>query len=242
MKRATLGCRLLYVSVIVLVLLCGGMRARADYREMYIEGLKARDGRRWGEVVEKMSAAIAEQPEEGQTIRSGDLVEVYYPFYYLGEAHAKLRNCRAAAAAWGQAAKQGVLRRNALLYVRLRKGIDACATKAPMAGDARPRRPYVQGVHPQLVEAAAALGDGNYEHVRHVLRDVSFADTRMAAQRHLLLAAADYTLFILAGNGESALYESAVDHVRRCRRVDYSITPGRGTFSPRFIDFFRQVR
>lgn len=222
---------------------CAALRARADYQQSFLDGLRARDAMRWSDVVAHMTAAIGEQPVEGETIRTRDLRDLYLPYYYLGEAEGQQRHCAAAVAAWNESLRQGAVRRNARLYARLQAGIDACAKGSDPRIDSRPlRRPYVQGVPSELVEAAAALLDGHYEHVREVLRGVTFDEPRMAAHRHLLLAAADYTLFVLGGESDADLRESAMQNVRRCRRVDYSVIPRRGIFSPRFIDFFNEVR
>jgi hypothetical protein len=227
----------------IVLMSCAALRARADYQQSFLSGLQARDAMRWSDVVAHMTAAAGEQPVEGETIRTRDLRDLYLPYYYLGEAQAQQRNCTAAVAAWSESLRQGAIRRNARLFVRLRKGMEACAKGSDPRIEWRPpRRPYVQGVPSELVEAAAAFLDGHYEHVREVLRGATFDEPRLAAQRHLLLAAADYTLFVLGGGSDADLRESAAQNIRRCRRVDYSVTPRREIFSPGFIDFFNDVR
>ena len=213
---------------VVLAVLSGALIARADYRQSYTDGLKARDEKKWSDVALHMAAAIAERPAEG---------DQYLPYYHLGLAHAELGNCAAAVAAWNESERQGAIRRNPPLYEKMRERTSGCGG---VLGAGTPGS--VQGVPPILVEGAAAYFQGDYERVTSVLSSIVIESAKLAAQQHLFLAAAEYARYLLDGKGDESARSRAVEHVRRCRRFDPELLPPPDIFSPRFVAFFNEAR
>lgn len=82
----------------------------ADYKDTYLEGLKAVEAQNWGAAARAMQEAVAEEPRESERIRFyGMRFDSYVPHYYLGVARSQLGDCEGALRAFEVSTGQGVI-------------------------------------------------------------------------------------------------------------------------------------
>jgi len=89
-----------------------------------------------------------------------------------------------------------------------------------------------------LLEAAAALFDGEYQKIVDRLSEELPADPYARAQAHLLLAAAEFALYQADAERDADRLDSAREHVLAVRGALPELEPPERYFSPRFLDFF----
>ena len=98
--------------------------AWADARDSYRRGLEAIERGDWTQAAEQMRGAIAEKAQE-----SSGTFRRYLPHYYLGLALFELGDCAAAADAWEESVRQGVVsREREMSSIRQKRQI--CAERA----------------------------------------------------------------------------------------------------------------
>jgi hypothetical protein len=95
---------------------------------------------------------------------------------------------------------------------------------------------------PALVRAAAAFFKGRYRDAVSAVDASGDQNGPAGVQSHLFRAAALYALYLVGGEKDGRLREDATGAVRNCRRLDPAFSPDPAVFSPRFVNFYRQVR
>ncbi len=80
--------RRLTVLLFFILSLSATVATAAEWYDFYDDGLKAARSKDWDTVIEKMNAAIAKKPKEGDKERTyGTTFIKYYPYYYRGVAY-----------------------------------------------------------------------------------------------------------------------------------------------------------
>ncbi|MCP4657963.1 MAG: hypothetical protein GY856_21350, partial [bacterium] len=111
-----------------LLLLPGALRG--DYRQSYLDGVKAARKGEWERVIRRMREAIAEQPTAKERARLvGSILDPYLPHYYLGKAYYELRDCDSALGEWEISREQQAIRSQTELYRELEQGVVHCAKR-----------------------------------------------------------------------------------------------------------------
>lgn len=104
------------------------LTAAADYRQSYLDGLKALERGAFEEAIARLRGAVAERPEEAARARLvGAIPEPYLPHYYLGRAYLALGRCPEALAEWEISERQGAIAGFASLKPEVERGRRQCA-------------------------------------------------------------------------------------------------------------------
>ncbi len=111
-----------------LLLLPGALRG--DYRQSYLDGVRAARKGDWDRVIRRMREAIAEEPTAKERARLvGSILDPYLPHYYLGKAYYEKRDCGAALDAWEISREQQAIRSQPELDRELEQGVAHCANR-----------------------------------------------------------------------------------------------------------------
>lgn len=89
--------------------------------------------------------------------------------------------------------------------------------------------------------AAQAYFAGRYDQVLSVLDDVTFSERPAQAHFHLFRAAAQYALYLIGDPPDPDLLRAAQSSVHSCLEASASLEPLTEAFSPRFVQFFREM-
>ncbi|MCB1034027.1 MAG: hypothetical protein KDD47_09365 [Acidobacteria bacterium] len=109
--RGRLRSNLLSSAALALTLALTAAPARADFLDSYKAGVKAAENGDWATVRDRMSEAVAEQPQEDARLGKRLYLRRYIPYYFLGRAKFELGDCRGALEAWDTSESQGVIQR-----------------------------------------------------------------------------------------------------------------------------------
>jgi len=112
------------------------------------------------------------------------------------------------------------------------------ATRSPSPGPAAPSAPT--GPPAELLQAARAFFGGQYRAAADSLSRVSYAGGPAAVHALLFRAASRRALYVIGGQKEEALRDSALADLQALRKLDPRFTPDPQAFSPRFREFFRK--
>lgn len=108
------------------------LAAAADYRQSYLDGLKAMKRGAFAEAIPRFRQALAERPEEAARARLvGAIPEPYLPHHYLGVAYLALGRCPEALAEWEISERQGAVAGFASLVEEVERGRRRCAPPPP---------------------------------------------------------------------------------------------------------------
>jgi hypothetical protein len=99
--------------------------------------------------------------------------------------------------------------------------------------------PAAAGPPAELVQAARAYFGGQYRAAAEALAHVSYASGPAAVQALLFRAAARHSLYVIGGQKDDGLRQSALSDVQALRKLDPRFTPDPQAFSPRFRTFFK---
>lgn len=103
--------------------------AHADFKSDYLDGVDAFESGNYRLAVEKLEAAIAQNPESADRVRlSGTRFFNYMPHFYLGQAYFKQNNCSSAVAAWNQEIKMSVVQGRDE-YAALQRDLKTCQSQ-----------------------------------------------------------------------------------------------------------------
>lgn len=126
MSRATLLRHGLTVVAAALLLLAA-VPAAADFKQDYLKGVEALDKGNWAEAATLLRSAMAGESRENARIKFyGVRFEPYLVHFQLGEALARLGECREAIAQFDESERQGVIQGVGNLYDRLKASRDRC--------------------------------------------------------------------------------------------------------------------
>lgn|GEM_PF-917114 len=173
------------------LLLFAAIPAAADFKQDYLKGVEALDKGNWAEAATLLRSAMAGESRENARIKFyGVRFEPYLVHFQLGEALARLGECREAVAQFDESERQGVIQGVGNLYERLKASRDRCrgsiqpATPAPTAPPPlRPTATPAPRVDPRLLREAQqraqnALADAtrSQEAVRNRQRRPEYRD------------------------------------------------------------------
>jgi hypothetical protein len=116
---------------------------------------------------------------------------------------------------------------------RLAAGRPPAATAAPPAPSSGPPA--------ELLQAARAFFGGQYRVAADSLSRVSYTGGPAAVHALLFRAASRHALYVIGGQKEEALRDSARADVQALRKLDPRFAPDPQAFSPRFREFFRKA-
>lgn len=101
--------------------------ARADFRQSYLDGVRAFERREWTQAARHFERALAERGEEQPRARLvGAIPEPYLPHAYLGFAFQELGRCREALEQWRLSEAQGAVQKVAGVHAQLIRRRGAC--------------------------------------------------------------------------------------------------------------------
>jgi hypothetical protein len=145
--------------LLVALALVGGLAgpAAADYRQSYLDGVRALRRGAWEEAARLLAEAARERPVEQARARLvGAIPEPYLPHHYLGLAHFQRRRCAEALAEWSISAEQGAVKSLPALAAEAERSRQGCEGLARAeAAVAAARSPAARLAAP---EVAPALG------------------------------------------------------------------------------------
>jgi hypothetical protein len=110
----------------------------------------------------------------------------------------------------------------------------------PPPAPPNPTKPRV--VPPALLRAADLYFSGRYAEAAGALDGQRYTDTAESLQAEVFRAASAFGLYVIGGERDPQLRERATASVRACRRLDPRFAPDTASFSPRFVQFYRDVR
>ncbi|HEX9607632.1 MAG TPA: hypothetical protein VF962_10405 [Gemmatimonadaceae bacterium] len=96
-------------------------------------------------------------------------------------------------------------------------------------------------IDPQLADAVRAYLRGDYQRVNSVLASLDKVAANGRGQAALFRAAARYSLYLIGGERDDGLKQSAVADVREYKRRDPSRSPDPRVFAPSFRQLCEQV-
>ena len=110
LARAKRELRIAAVGSLLLASLAFPRVGCADYRVLYIEGLRSFQFEKWQEALMLFDAASQENTSEGEWIRPyGMRYEAYLPHYYIGACLYRLGKYEKALASWQESERQGAI-------------------------------------------------------------------------------------------------------------------------------------
>ncbi|HEX4955085.1 MAG TPA: hypothetical protein VF017_16975 [Thermoanaerobaculia bacterium] len=116
--------------------------AAADYRQAYLDALRALRRGAAAEAARLLEAAVAERPQEAARARLvGAIPEPYLPQHYLGLARSRLGDCPGALAALSRSREQGVVAAFPERLAEAAAVIRTCEERQPPAPSAAPQEP-----------------------------------------------------------------------------------------------------
>jgi hypothetical protein len=113
------------------------------------------------------------------------------------------------------------------------------ADESRRTADKSPSPSPSPGPPAELLQAARAYFGGQYRAAADSLARVSYPGGPAAVQALLFRAAARHSLYVIGGQTDDALRQSALADVQALRKLDPRFTPDPQAFSPRFRQFFR---
>lgn len=162
-------------ALALLLLASAATNGWADYRESYRKGLEAMEKGDWPETILRMREAAAEQPFEGERIKIyGVRFEVYLPYYHIGLALSRARDCEGALQAWQRSEEQGAIKKWPQ-YKTLVKEKQSCEGRAAQARAPSPPSLRPAAPDPALVSEAAQHAEGQLERALEAARSVAAA-------------------------------------------------------------------
>lgn len=103
--------RSLALAVVVLLALTGARSAPEKWWDAYARGTKAVNAKNYAVAAEALQKSIAEMPNEGVSVRAGNVLITYVPHFWLGIAKFNLGDVDGALREWETAEAQGVIAR-----------------------------------------------------------------------------------------------------------------------------------
>jgi tetratricopeptide (TPR) repeat protein len=98
-------------SVAIVLLTTGARQTPEKWFDAYARGVKAVNAKSYAAGAEALQAAIAEMPNEGVSVRAGNVLITYVPHFWLGIAKFNLGDVDGALREWHTAEEQGVINR-----------------------------------------------------------------------------------------------------------------------------------
>lgn len=94
---------------------------------------------------------------------------------------------------------------------------------------------------PELKQIAESYFAGDYQAVNRSANPDRFDEPRPRVQALLFRAAANFSLYVLSGEQNSALLRQAETDIREIKRINGEFSPYIAAFSPSFIELFRRT-
>lgn len=166
-----------FPCILIASLLLAAAPASADWYKSYNDGLKAASAENWSLVVEKMTEAMKEKPQEDARARpSGTIFVKYHPYYYRGIANFHLGNFEEAIRDLDRAKGVGSVSLGSIdgfqsrAQTQLAQQRPSTPTTTQVAERPTPTVP-TQTAAPTTTQAAAPAGDPNLGPTRSRARE-----------------------------------------------------------------------
>lgn len=151
--------RLLTVATIGALALGAGA-LRADYKDLYKDGVEAAKRGEWAAVEQRMRGAIGERPQEGVRL-AALFFRNYLPHYYLGLARFEQGDCRSALESWETSSSQGAIQKAAEEWANLQSKRKTCQNRmAEVETAAREARGLLAGARDLATRVAGLARAG----------------------------------------------------------------------------------